>query len=54
MTRKSTTLKTRYDYPNAIGSITCTKCKRTSSLPANYCWKCGKELEEHQKRGIKQ
>jgi uncharacterized OB-fold protein len=51
---KSQDYKKIYDFPNVHGSIICTKCNRTSNLPANYCWKCGKELEEYQKRGLKQ
>ncbi|WP_158318899.1 hypothetical protein [Robertmurraya kyonggiensis] len=49
----STSYKSKYDYPRVSGEFKCTGCKRTNSLPANYCGDCGKELEEAQKKGLK-
>lgn len=54
LANKSTGYKTKYDFPNVYGTFSCTKCSKKETLPANYCTKCGKELEEYQKKGLKQ
>jgi hypothetical protein len=53
MANVQTGYKKTYDHPNATGKITCYKCNHEGELPANYCQYCGNELEEHQKRGLK-
>jgi DNA-directed RNA polymerase subunit RPC12/RpoP len=52
MVKTFTGYKSKYDYPKINGLYTCTKCGEEKKLPANYCTNCGKELEEHQKRGV--
>lgn len=53
MAKVLTAYKTSYDHPNVYGEYVCTGCQSEGNLPANYCMNCGKELEEHQKRGLK-
>lgn len=54
MPYKYTGYKSSYDFPFSRGLFTCTKCGKEEILPANYCSHCGKELEEYQKKGVKQ
>lgn len=51
MARESTGYKSKYDHPNVCGDFICIKCQKEGKLPANYCSNCGKELEDHQKKG---